>query len=447
MRTYVFLVVSILLGCSSTPNRLIDADQASPQTLTQECKDFIAHLPQEIQKGWVRVPENWNDPSGTKIFVFYYFRPAKNPTPSTLPIVYFNGGPTFSSHKKYRAIEAFAPSKLVPLVYLDQRGTGCSSQYPIDENDFQTSAKRLMHYASNDIVKDAESIRTKLFGENGKWRAFGQSYGGWIAYRYIVTAPEHLDAVFVHGTSLMDDWIKWMALRIKSQKTAGNKYFQTYPHDRRRLRKIRSLITPDMCFSEKDVSICGPAVLDGTIELLSKPSKWPELHGWISVLLTDQNHINKHELEKLVHENIFGVFQSNSLAQGIIGQIDNELSVSPVNEKVFRRLEEMGLHPQDWDFNELRMIMAIKTPMNDVVDAQNYTEFPVRINSLRSSLLRFPHLLLNVYYGKFDGLMSAESFEDEKKALKDLAHFEEQNGGHDGYLVDDKIWKDMASRH
>ena len=171
------------------------AEDAIPMA-NEECKDFQE---QEIPKDWFQgtltVPEDVSHPEGAKVNIFYY----GNINPDSIPTVFFNGGPGHSSHgsevflAKYQRL--FDLGKKVSVIFLDQRGTGCSSGYPRGRDD--ATLQRLRLYGTRGIVEDAEALRAKLWP--GKpWIASGQSYGGYIVHRYVMLHPEGLRAAFSH---------------------------------------------------------------------------------------------------------------------------------------------------------------------------------------------------------------------------------------------------------
>src|SRR5688500_15879528 len=80
----------------------------------------------------------------------------------------------------------------VPVLMLDQRGTGRSS--PVDAS---ASAERLKHFRADSIVRDAEWIRRELGVE--RWSILGQSFGGFCALTYLSLAPEGLREAFFTG--------------------------------------------------------------------------------------------------------------------------------------------------------------------------------------------------------------------------------------------------------
>lgn len=175
------LIVVVLLGAFST-------------LAMAECN---VKLPAGWNTSAVEVPFDWSHPDGEKVTVSYYFKDQSQYAGKT-PIVFFNGGPTMAG---YSAIGLMGEDyKDENIVFLDQRGTGCSTPFKNYEGDPDV----YKNYASDSIVKDAEAIRTKLFGD-GKWKIFGQSYGGLISFRYIELYPASIASAHIHGFGFSPD--------------------------------------------------------------------------------------------------------------------------------------------------------------------------------------------------------------------------------------------------
>ena len=88
-------------------------------------------------------------------------------------------------------------AQTLSMIYLDQRGNGCSDPYPAGpvNTQFTTmTAQRLALYGSRSIVRDAEALRELLLGPGKSWSAFGQSFGGEIVHRYVEMLPQSPDA-------------------------------------------------------------------------------------------------------------------------------------------------------------------------------------------------------------------------------------------------------------
>lgn len=165
------------------------------------CDSIQPPLPQDLQQGFIEVPENWADPDSRRLRIFYYGRWGISADPATPVVLVINGGPGYSSHRTYRAMAAGLRRSKLSFVFFDQRGTGCSSSYP---SPTDKSASSLTHYGSKDIVRDAEAIR-KVVIEDGLWRVFGHSFGARAALRYVADFPRSVEKAVIMGDSVGDD--------------------------------------------------------------------------------------------------------------------------------------------------------------------------------------------------------------------------------------------------
>ena len=60
-------------------------------------------------------------------------------------------------------------------------------------------------FRADAIVADCELVRRALFGEAGRWTLLAQSYGGFVALRYLSVAPHAVDvALFAQLVDLKD---------------------------------------------------------------------------------------------------------------------------------------------------------------------------------------------------------------------------------------------------
>lgn len=169
-----------------------------------------------LGKGWsydkVEVPLNWQVPDGSRIEVYFYYRD-RNFLPNKIPVAFLNGGPTLSGapvHKTFDKIDYFDD---VNLILIDQRGTGCSGNFPAYP---KTPIKEFTLYASDSIVQDAEVIRKKIKAPN--WKIYGQSYGGLISFRYLEMFPESLHSAHIHGYGFVTMGKNLLDLREKKIK-------------------------------------------------------------------------------------------------------------------------------------------------------------------------------------------------------------------------------------
>ncbi|MGB0678769.1 MAG: alpha/beta fold hydrolase [Polyangiales bacterium] len=144
---------------------------------------------------WLTQPEVAGEPNSASIRVFYYAnwdwqreRPSCHKASHRRPaLLYFNGGPGQSSHADVDIIHEFLDAS-ARLVFMDQRGTGCSSPYPPPGDKDQI--ERLTNWGADAIVRDAQAIRGAVLGNDPWDKVLGVSYGSIIAHRYLADAPQ-----------------------------------------------------------------------------------------------------------------------------------------------------------------------------------------------------------------------------------------------------------------
>ncbi len=204
---FLILILVLQVGCSdgATPvgpddlanaKRIVDLRKAGePVRLTalsngEICDILKERLTADYSLEKIEVPEDWSSQTSPKIKVAYYYSKAKMDAGQT-PVIFFNGGPGGASAGSYRVLvlnkkDIESAFNNLNFVFIDQRGNGCSQEYP--EVNSESDVARLKNYTSRSIVKDAEAIRQKIWGDR-PWKIFGQSYGGFIVRRYLEVAP------------------------------------------------------------------------------------------------------------------------------------------------------------------------------------------------------------------------------------------------------------------
>jgi pimeloyl-ACP methyl ester carboxylesterase len=144
-------------------------------------------------------------PNGDKIIVFGREVVASEKEKDDLPwLVFFQGGPGVESPRPEnksgwlkRALQDYR------VLLLDQRGTGRST--PINYQTLapfavpKEQADYLKNFRADSIVRDAELIRHELVGEDQRWTALGQSYGGFLITHYLSVASEGLKEAVITG--------------------------------------------------------------------------------------------------------------------------------------------------------------------------------------------------------------------------------------------------------
>ena len=397
----------------------------------KSCENFIKKLPSSYTSATIEVPEDWEKPDQKKITVFYYY--AKKALTET-PIIFFNGGPANDSHGSLEDFKTSPGGRDLPFVFIDQRGTGCSSPYPEE-------LSRIAKYGARGIVQDAEAIRKKTFADR-KWKVFGQSFGGLIVHRYVELFPENLVAAYAHGYAVMTDLPAWMAARISSQNRAWKDYVGKYPGDDQQLLRVRTKITADQtCVSKGDHRLCGPAILDGFNSLLGFASSWNNMHAWLTSLMGSFGGLDEKNLSDFAQAYVLGSL-SHARPSGVLYFTDSTPGFTDraLCEKVRESFEAKGREFQNLPINECRLLKAL----SDQYPVVHEKPDPISLKNLEASLQRYPGLKFYLYSGKKDTFVPAETFQEEIKLLGSrISYVNFPGSGHDGYSTEPQIFKDL----
>lgn len=149
------------------------------------------------------LPLDYQQPNGESISVFARELVSPENQGKQLPfIVFFQGGPGFGAVRPAatggwikRALQEFR------VLLLDQRGTGLSTPVSSASLSHLNSAQQseyLSHFRADNIIRDAESIRQQLIGDD-KWSILGQSFGGFCVLKYLNDAPKGVAEAYITG--------------------------------------------------------------------------------------------------------------------------------------------------------------------------------------------------------------------------------------------------------
>ena len=430
-------LVGMLVGCAH--NHAPVLTQSASQRA--ECARFVARLPVGTTRDYIDVPEDWSHPRGRRLRVFYYGRFS-----GQVPIAIFNGGPSASSHELYDMLQSTDGARSAPLLFIDQRGTGCSAPYPA--TDDLASLSRIERYGSRAIVEDAEAIRRRLLGFDGRWKVVGASFGGLIVQRYVALHPEHLLRAASHGWSVADEPGRWMRQRLESQARVLEAYLKVYPGDDERLKALAARIPDDRCWRAADaVQLCGRGVLGGmNMTDLGKRNRWDRMHSTITAL-SESTLGAGGVLDRFVQLAVSPLYVSSYLVRAALTRLEMMPgSTSPDACRVaVESLRRAGSNPEAMAVNECRLYLeAIHDPAGAALLSRLRIIDPLRSQDIRRGLERNRSLQLFLYASTFDSVVPVETFNDEVAALGDRITYRVlPHSGHEGLRNEPQIWLDL----
>lgn len=194
----------------------------------------------------LEVPLDWSRPDdGRTLSVFV--RELVDPTKKAddLPLlVFLQGGPGGKGPRPTgpdgwvgEALKRFR------VVLLDQRGTGRSTAVRAGAltalGDAAAQAEHLSHFRADSIVRDAEHVRTTLYGGR-RWSTLGQSYGGFLTLTYLSLAPDGVAASYVTGglaglTASAEEVYRRTQPRVAAKNA---RYRERFPSDEARVARV-----------------------------------------------------------------------------------------------------------------------------------------------------------------------------------------------------------------
>ncbi len=418
--------------------------------------------------GFVDVPENPAEPKGPSVHIFYYGQRLDERT----PIVFFNGGPTSDSHGSYRILTdqrySVAAWATAPLIFIDQRGNGCSSKYP--QGDSDEVLTRLKFYDSSAIVGDAEVVRKQILGDK-PWKVFGQSYGAWIVHRYAALAPNSIVSAFAHSEVLTNDSISRLTDRIFAQNRVLKEYFKQYPDDQRRLEILHEQLTANVCYPNPAANPrrCGLANIDSLLSRFAFIPRWPWVHDWLKAIVVfnptngaseapragqiDTKVINDF-LKKVVFSKTADPQNDKYWATQIINHYDRDVTNfdRPTCEKIYFALSLRREAPETYLLHECMVAMqytADKKRLQDRderlarFDAKNGNNH-LTFGDVGAGLGKLGKNAFFLYSGQLDIYVPVESFQTELQQLGRLLTYRAFTAsGHDGFYSETQVAREV----
>ncbi len=451
----LFLLGIFLLGCTSFA---VDF----PSEADTECKSFVKSIELTHNYGWLQVPEIPG--SATIISVFYYFNKKAS---LNNPVIFFNGGPGSSSHRIFSSLEKTKDEydqlnkKDLDFIFMDQRGVGCSSHFPMGMNS--EIIEKLKWYGSAGIVNDAEKLRQYLIGDK-KWKVFGQSYGGLVVHRYIELFPESILGAFAHGFAIGQSDFDASYARISSKIKVLESYYLQYPDDQNRLAILNNYLSDKTkCFNKDNYSLCGFEILYPFIERIGFRFGWNELHYEL-VNLVSSNKIDEIKLKDFVarinsqasyHNNVKiqdSYFLQHSAAISFIGLYDSNNLTYDFDKclAVYKKIEkELQILVGDtlldeckapFQFHFKEQITPLLLKRIDIVDS-NF----VQLSQVKKNLINY-NIPFFLYSGELDGFIPTALFKKEVEELGSSVHYTNfLNSGHEGFMTEPRVLKDLTN--
>lgn len=445
--TFFALTTSLTVYSYQSPNDLI---------LNEECQNFLKTIEANYEIRWLQTSET--PTSINKISVLYYYK--KN-SKFNNPVIFFNGGPGFSSHSNVERLEKAQDQFLTPnidFIYMDQRGTGCSSPYPLGVKT--ETLEKLKSYGSVGIVRDAEEIRRQLLGER-KWKIFGQSYGSFIVHRYLKMFPDSILKVYAHGYPIGATDFDFSYNRIASEYQIIQKYFLQYPIDRLRLTLLNIYLSDSKkCFKNQlGQEYCGYEVLTPLLLQIGFHDTWEVLHSWIVFMVSGhsvdevavQNFVNTFAINtEVVHNGSKQNFEDQSIALNFFGVIDRESR--PLDSIICRQIyDKMKLQlkisaddiildqckaPVQYDYKD-PLFTFLKSSLSEPVDYVQILDIKTRLKNFK--------IPMYLYSGELDCYVPKVLFNEEVKTLGALIKYTNfPKTGHDGYFSEKQVFSDLS---
>ena len=348
--------------------------------------------------------------SQSQITIAYFYRPSTSDNPFS-PILVLNGGPGVSSHRMMAEMLSDKRLSNVPLVFIDQRGTGCSSPYPT--LDKETIAHSL-HWGSSAIVHDAELLRKALF-PNQKWRLFGHSYGGLIAYRYIELIPSSLSEITIFAYSPTHEPIDWLYRQTRFITEQSQAYLAKYPEDKKVLKRMRSEIESDTCLQMSQYEICGDAILDALGHHLAFYDYWPNVHYLLNDLAEAWETPREQQAMLAIAKVAFAGFKvsGGGLVQNAISNYEIVAGYTPKQayDKVNERIIRDDIDTTTWLFNPIYYMQHLTMGNRDAFFSQLLSN-PLSLAKIADNIIKHSDIRLNLFAAERDGLVPPSLFTD-----------------------------------
>lgn len=434
----------------------------TPPGLSGSCTDFLKKLDQAgWDYRWISVPQDWDQPVGPnnpEMKVFFYFGGNKNQ--NAQPLFFLNGGPITSYQNRWEALNQqilkYDGQKRYVFVMMDQRGVGCS--VPNLPTDPLATPKILAHYGSEGIARDVEAIRLKEWPDR-KINLFAQSYGGFLALRYLHLYPQNIGQIDLHGPTIYPQMKDFFRDRILRQNQILPSFFEKYKSLKLE-RALEIIQQPDptkrLCLPATAVAVevCGRPLVDGLLAVLGQgpgsevgaTEVYDGVRDSLLLLINDQIP----EFLKKAEAGLANFRGLSGLANQVIWSQDTRYFDGSQRSEcaaAYADLRESHhLRKEDLLLDECRLIET-RPPQ---VDAAVLKEFTPGRNLLShqdalATLERYPQIRFNLYTSELDFFSQVWHLKAFLQSPRIHSHHL-PNSGHRGWLFEPVIWHQMMGQ-
>ncbi len=445
------IVVGLAIGCSKRDSSLQMAREEISSRSPETCEQFIARLPSNYTYNYVHsVEEPGNFASPTVKVFFYYPKDLKENV-----TLFLNGGPGETSHGGFqnldRALVRYGISDKVSFVFMDQRGNGCSSGYPEEATDEKIS-KRARWYGSRGIVYDAELIRQQFFG-NRKWNIFGQSFGAFVAHRYLVNYLGSLDRTLAYANAVTDDPKDRMYNRVKSQFQVWDRYFAAYPEDKIRVRALLEGLPKERCQKlPSGKQFCGTDQISDLVDYeLGFTHEWSYLHDTLKTLVPQQidataltNYVIRQDYPSPTNARRVSLKTINYYDRNVL-PLDYPLC-QEISKRLKKEIPSVDFSSYLTECSPAMQFQDIDHKFAQIQIDLNHQQDKLTLKDVGSALNLSPHGRVFLYSGDLDPWIPPVLFTEEVAELGGQIFYRPLIGvGHEGYYTERIVFEDLVN--
>ena len=129
-------------------------------------------------------------------------------------------------------------------------------------------------------------------------------------------------------------------------------------------------------------------------------------------------------------------------------QTGRKNSEDPANCKaIIKKLDQSRENTNAWIINPCRFVLAIQNVKANGSDENLLTvqEDPLELKKIKSVVARNPRLTFYLYSGANDSFEPSELFVEESLQVKEIKYTDFLTSGHECFITEPQVWKDLSS--